>query len=193
MNRKNLLALAAALAIVWAFFSSRQIITNYPSSGTHIIAFGDSLVEGVGSTQGGGFVKMLSDELQIPIINLGRRGDTTEDGLARVAELNRYKPKVVMLLLGGNDYLTGVPRETTFDNLGKLISEIHKRGSIVLLIGLNDEYKDLAREMGAALVPDILEGIYGTKKLMSDNLHPNDPGYELMAERIKPNLERLIR
>jgi len=67
---------------------------------------------------------------------LGVPGDTTADGLARMSELNAYKPKVVLLLLGGNDYLKRIPQEQTFANLAAIIKDIQSRGAIVLLLGV---------------------------------------------------------
>ncbi|OHA92023.1 MAG: hypothetical protein A3J09_00805 [Candidatus Zambryskibacteria bacterium RIFCSPLOWO2_02_FULL_51_21] len=181
-----------AVAILGVFFARGRAIINYPSSGTDIVAFGDSLVEGVGSAQAGGFVRMLSEDLNIPIINLGVSGNTTADALKRIKELDRYKPKVVMILLGGNDYLQKVPKEETLANMNKIIDEAQKRGAVVLFLGLDKSYGSLAKETGAAYIPDILGGILGNKNLMSDSLHPNDLGYRLMADRVKPVLKELI-
>lgn len=176
-------------------------ITNHPSSGKDIIAFGDSLVAGVGSDEGGGFVKMLSDDLGISIINLGVPGNTTLDGLARISDLDRYDPKVVILLLGGNDFLRKVPEEETFQNLGRIIDEIHKRGSAVILLGVrsgvlrsrhNERFEELSERYGTAYVEDILSGIFGQSELMDDSIHPNDRGYRIISDKIKPVLEGLI-
>ncbi len=78
MKKSVLITVIIVISVVAYFtYGSQGEITNYPSSGTDIIAFGDSLVLGIGSTQGGGFVKMLSENLNISIINLGVSGDTT--------------------------------------------------------------------------------------------------------------------
>lgn len=97
-----------SLAVIFLgvyYFLSAEPVTNYPSRGVDVIAFGDSLVAGVGSTEGNDFVSLLSKEINKPITNLGRSGDTTADGVSRLKELDAYKPKVVIVLLGGNDYL----------------------------------------------------------------------------------------
>src|SRR3989338_1957466 len=118
LERRYYYIVAGALLIgaVWYFFlySAREVsITNYPSSGTDIIAFGDSLVVGAGATSGNDFVSLLSQKIGQRIINLGVSGDTTANGLARVSEFDQYHPKVVLVLLGGNDHLRKVPIETT--------------------------------------------------------------------------------
>lgn len=183
------------------FFYKTETITNFPSRGTDIIAFGDSLVEGVGSTEGNDFVSKLSLKIGRPIVNLGHSGDTTADGIARINELNNYNPKVVLLLLGGNDHLKKVPIATTRQNLATLIKNIQGRGAVVLLLGvrgglLNDpfdtEFETLRKTYHTAFVSDVLDGLFGKVKYMSDEVHPNDQGYEIIANRIYPVLIKLI-
>lgn len=196
-------AVAILLALLlFTFFGGEREIKNYPSKGTDIIAFGDSLVEGVGSTQGNDFVSLLSKKISRPIINLGVSGNTTDDGLKRISELDRYKPKVVLVLLGGNDHLKKVPIDTTFENLGKIIENIHDRGVIVLLLGvkgnlLGDKFKsrfeELRERYGTAYVENVLDGLFADTRYMSDAIHPNDAGYAKIAEKIFPTLEKLIK
>lgn len=182
-------------------FSTDNKITNYPSSGTTIVAFGDSLVEGVGSTKENDFVSKLSRKINYPIINFGKSGDTTKDALLRLDDIFKSDPKIVLLLLGGNDYLRKTSKEETFSNLGLMIESIQESGSAVILLGvrggiLKDEYKDdfkeLSEKYGTAYVPNVLDGIFGHPDLMSDTIHPNDAGYEIIAEKIYPVLNELI-
>ena len=178
------------------FFKKGSDVTNFPSDGTTVVVFGDSLVEGVGATTKGGFVELLSKQIKTPIVNLGVSGNTTVDGLKRIDEIFKHDPKVVILLLGGNDYLKKVPREETFKNLEKMIDEIHSRGAVVLLLGvrggvLKDNFKDffeeLVKEKKVAYVPDVLDGIVFDRSLMSDGIHPNEKGYEVIAKKSVPN------
>jgi len=175
------------------FARNEKTITNYPSGGTDIVAFGDSLVEGLGSTSGNDFVSLLSRKIGEPIVNLGNAGDTTADGLARISQLDEYNPKVVLLLLGGNDHLKKIPVADTFKNLATLIENIHARGSVVLLLGVrgglfNDkfdtEFEILQENYNTAFVPDVLGGLFGNDKYMSDVIHPNDIGYGMIADRV---------
>lgn len=194
---------AAVLAVAAGILFFRDTPpTNYPSAGTDIIAFGDSLVAGTGSSDGHDFVSLLSQATGKPIINLGHPGDTTADGLARVGELDAYKPKVVLLLLGGNDYLKRVPQEETFQNLANIIKNIQGRGAVVLLLGVRggllgdhfaDEYKNVSRVYRTAYVSDVLSGLIGDKKYMYDQIHPNDAGYAKVAARIAPVLLSLLQ
>ena len=103
----------AVLAVFW-LFRSRDPRAARPTTGQSIIAFGDSLVEGRGATPGNDFVAVLSRRLGVPIINAGRSGDTAGAALSRLdhAVLAR-SPRVVIVLLGGNDFLSaGAERGT---------------------------------------------------------------------------------
>lgn len=193
---------AVVLGIVW-FYGSAGSRASRPTAGEHIIAFGDSLVEGVGATAGRDFVSQLSARLGVRIINAGRRGDTTALALARLegAVLSR-SPRVVIVLLGGNDFLQGVPPEKTFANLATIVGRIRGQGAAVVIVGVKvglltdaygSEYEKLAREMSAAVVPDILDGIIGRPDRMSDALHPNNQGYEVIADRLEPIVRDLAQ
>jgi acyl-CoA thioesterase I len=208
MPQRRLYYTVAGIFLVlfsWYFFfhSAQDIkITNYPSSGTDIIAFGDSLVAGSGATSGNDFVSLLSKQIGQEIFNLGVPGNTTADGLARISELDQYRPKVVLLLLGGNDHLRKVPIETTFENLGKIIEGIQSRGAVVLLLGVKGnlfgdkfepKFEKLREKYGTAYVSNVLEGLFGDAKFMEDTIHPNDAGNKIIAERIYPVLVTLLQ
>lgn len=193
-----------AVIIIWIGFHRlySTVITNLDSEGKNIIAFGDSLVKGVGSTDGNNFVSLLSKKVERPIINLGISGDTTNDGLKRVKSVLMLDPKIVIILLGGNDFLQKVPSLTTFSNLEKIIKSIQDQGSAVMLLGVRggfitdiyaDEFERIARKYRTAYVPNVLDGLLGNKSLMHDAVHPNDAGYEKIAEKIRPILEDMLR
>jgi len=206
MNRTIIVALVVVLALLAGYFflfaSKKSTITNYPSSGTDIVAFGDSLVEGYGASQGKDFVTLLSQDIGKPIVNLGVAGDTSKEGLARLNQLDSYYPKVVILLLGGNDAIQKVPPAQTFENLANIIVNIQSRGAIVLLVGvrggvLSDPYasqfKKLADTYHTAYVTDALSGLFANKQYMYDEVHPNDAGYAILAGRIEPVLKSLLQ
>ena len=144
---------------------------------------------------------MLSEDLRLPITNLGVEGETTGKALARMAAAVELKPDVVILLLGGNDYLQGVPEVNTFANLEQIIKRLQVAGSTVLLLGLDSHalksrasefFQKLATQYRTAYILDILAGISDRPELMSDSLHPNDLGYRMMADRIKPILQSAL-
>ena len=199
------IAVVAGILIVGVvyllFFVTSDTVTSYPSDGTTIVAFGDSLIEGLGATSGNDFVSVLSRQLDEPIINLGMHGDTTAKALERIDEVIAQDPKVVMVLLGGNDYLQQIPKEKTFYNLSQIVEILHDSGAVVVLLGVRGglltdsykgEYQSLAQSQGAAYVPDVLDGLFGNADLMSDTIHPNDAGYLLIADKVEPVISELI-
>lgn len=194
------------VCVVTAFILLRArdpVVTNYPAHGGTIVAFGDSLVEGVGTTPGHTFVDLLSARIGEPIVNLGVSGDTTADGVARIAQVLAEEPRIVIVLLGGNDALHKVEPTQTVANMRTIIERINDAGAAVLLVappgGLyfsrtyEREYERLARTYGLAYVPNILQGFLGQPTLMADTIHPNDAGHVRMADRIEPPLRVLMR
>ena len=203
--RPRLLLIAAVVAIAgvvaWLALADRSDFAR-PAAGTRIIAFGDSLVEGVGASSGGDVVSVLSRRLGVPIVNAGRSGDTTSTALTRLdsAVLSR-SPRIVIVLLGGNDMLRRVPRATMFENLETIVTRIRSRGAAVILATVEIDfvsgadgpaYEALADRTSSALVRDVLDDVFGRQALMSDGIHPNDRGYEIMADRIEPVLRELV-
>lgn len=203
--QKKLLLIGAALILVGAFyfiFGGSTKIKNYPTGSGPIVAFGDSLVFGVGSTPGKDFVSLLSAQIGEPIVNLGVSGNTTAQGLARISEVTDLKPRLTLVLLGGNDFLRRVDREETFANLRTIIAQIQASGSAVILLGVRGGllidsvdglYEDLAEETGSAYVSNVLDGLFGDMRYMSDAIHPNDVGYAKVAEKVYPVLIKYIR
>lgn len=165
-----------------------------------VVAFGDSLIFGTGSS-GGGFVRLLEQRIGRPIVNLGVPGDTTADGLARLDEVLSMRPAIVIVLLGGNDYLRQVPQEQTFSNLGRIIERLQAEGAVVLLAGVRGgllrdtfaaRFEELAKLHGTAYVHDVLDDTLGVKGYMADQVHPNDRGYEVIADRVYPVLAAML-
>lgn len=190
-------------AVGFLYFSDGEYpIKNYPSGGKNIIAFGDSLVEGAGASVGNDFVSVLSKRLEIPIVNQGIGGDTTKTALSRLdRDVLAWDPKIVIVLLGGNDIVRRVPVEETFQNLNISITKIQEQGAVVILVGIRSSifggkypglFKNLAGDTGAAYVDDILDGIFGHPNFMFDTIHPNDAGNIIMADRIEPLLRKLL-
>ncbi|MEX0934887.1 MAG: arylesterase [Candidatus Paceibacterota bacterium] len=204
--KKNLIisiGLLLVFILTLFFFSNRdREVVNTPPKNDTIVAFGDSLVEGVGATPGHDFISLLERTLDREIINLGKSGDTTESALNRIDEVLSYNPGVVILLLGGNDYLRQMPQEETEENLREIIGTLQREGVVVLLLGvrggvLSDNYASmysrLSQEYGTAYVSNVLRGLITNPEYMSDSIHPNDRGYERIAERVLPVLGGLYK
>lgn len=203
MKRRTLL-IGAGIAvllglILWQLLRPQQI-RNYPSTGETVIAFGDSLTAGDGVTPSETYAAMLSVRLSVSVVNAGVSGDTTADALARLSRLlvQYPRPKLAVVMLGGNDFLQRRPKEETAQNLGRIIEAFQARGAIVVLAGVRggifsdafaSEYERLSREYQTAYVPNVLAGIIGDPSLKVDTIHPNAKGHQKIADR----LEKIIR
>jgi acyl-CoA thioesterase-1 len=171
-----------------------------PSAVT-VVAFGDSLTTGVGTTGDNDYVSVLEDRTGVPIINAGRSGDTTASALSRIdsAVLSR-DADIVIVLLGGNDLLQGVPLQQRIDNMTSIVQRIRADGAAVILVGVGNGAIDpfegalptIASQTSSTLVPAVLEGIIGVPSLMADLIHPNNAGHAIMADRIEPALRAAL-
>ena len=205
-KRARIIAIAAAVIVVaaWLLWPSRfACVANLDSRGTNVIAFGDSLTAGYGAQPGDDYPSKLSGMIGTSVINTGVSGDTTESALARIeGDVLSHDPRIVIVGLGGNDFLQGVPIATTERNLRSAIRAIHGAGAMVVVLGfrfpsLSSDYErmyvNVARDERCLLIPDLLHGILADPSMKSDEIHPNARGYELMAERIAGPCRKLMR
>jgi lysophospholipase L1-like esterase len=189
--------------IFYLFMGEGNVSPTRVSREGPIIFFGDSLVEGVGATQGNDLPSQLSRRLGEPVLNAGKSGDTTALALLRLErDVLSQNPKLVIILLGGNDAIRRVPPDETFANLSLMIDRIQEQRAGVVLLGVRggifgdpfrERFQTLAREKKIFFVPGILEGILGNPELMSDLIHPNDRGYAKMADKIEPIVREALR
>lgn len=187
-----------------------------------LVALGDSLTSGYGVDEDEGFVPQLQDWLnrngaQVTLVNAGVAGDTTAGGLTRIEWTLDGAPDADALIvaLGGNDYLMGLPPETVRANLSRMLGIARSRDLPVLLVGLevppgnlgpaykvafDSIFPDLGREYGALVVPDFfgpLQERSDRKQAMReymqpDGIHPNARGVELIVSRIGPKVIELL-
>lgn len=189
--------------VAFWYFTQGWEIKNHPSTVSGpVIMFGDSLVEGVGATAGNTLPEQLGKKLGINIVNYGVSGDTTRDGLARLNEALLTNPKVAIVLLGGNDFLKKIPRDETFQNLEKIVTAFQAQGAVTVVVGVrsgivgggaDEAYETLAQRTGSVYISDVLSGVFAHSDLMSDAIHPNDRGYEKIAERLAPILRKYLK
>jgi acyl-CoA thioesterase-1 len=204
ISRNQKLAVAALIVIIaiWALWPAPKV-TNLDSHGSSIIAFGDSLTAGYGAAPGEDYPSRLSSILGLTILNAGKSGDTTESALVRLdADVLARDPRIVILGLGGNDFLGSVPIGTTEANLRTIIHKIQGAGAMVVLLGYRfpsltanyeEMYERVAKDEGCLLIPNLLHGIETDPSLKSDEIHPNARGYQLIAERVAGPFRKLIR
>jgi acyl-CoA thioesterase-1 len=179
-----------------------------------ILVFGDSLSAGHGIRVEQGWVSLLARKISqtgygFPVINASISGETSAGGLARLPHaLELQQPRILILELGANDGLRGLPLAGTHDNLDKMITLAQARGVSVLLIGMRlppnygeryttqfqNMYTELAQAHHLPLVPFLLESVALNPALMQDDgLHPNDKGQPLLLDTVWPKLEPLLQ
>lgn len=182
-------------------FSSFDSVDYKVSKEATIVAFGDSLTAGYGSTKDNDYVTVLSKTIAHPIVNLGIPGDTTENALLRVNQVIDRKPELVIVFLGGNDLLRRVPVDTTFNNLDKILQAITDSGAKIVLVGvpgsvIGDKYEKrfeaLAKKYNAIYVPQFMSRLIARREYMHDAIHPNDEGYKIVAEKIYEKIKEII-
>jgi acyl-CoA thioesterase I len=172
------------------------------------VAFGDSLTAGFGVEAGFSYPDFLQKEIgSYHVVNAGISGDTTSGGLARIDRVTGLKPKIVILELGGNDGLRGLPLASTRANLEQMIVELRKSGARVVLAGITlppnygpdyisefeKIYKDLAAKYKLPFIPFLLEGVVGEPGMMQpDGIHATVKGNEVVAKLVMRTLKPLL-
>jgi acyl-CoA thioesterase I len=181
-----------------------------------LLVVGDSLSAEYGLKRGSGWVQLLQNridqnKLAFRVVNASISGDTTSGGRSRLpALLKQHTPQVVVIELGGNDALRGLPLDMTRANLAAMTQAAQAAGARVLLLGMEmppnygaryaQEFRDLyttvAREHKAALLPFFLKGVAdGADPLQwfqSDRIHPNEKAQPLMLDNVWPALRPLL-
>jgi acyl-CoA thioesterase-1 len=178
-----------------------------------ILVFGDSISAAYGIRVEEGWVALLQRKLATQgygyrVVNASVSGETTGGGLARLPRaLERHRPAILILELGGNDALRGLPLEDVRSNLDGMIRKSEAAGAHVVLAGMRMPpnygprysqefqaiYADLSRQHELPLIPFVLEGVALDDALMqADGMHPNAKAQPLLLDRVWPRLEPLL-
>lgn len=174
--------------------STHPVFSKLPQEAV-ILAFGDSLTYGSGATKNASYPSTLSTISQHKVINAGVPGEITRNGLRRLpALLDQYKPELLILIHGGNDMLKKVPTQETASHLEQMISAAKQRQIKVVMLGvpaprlflLNsaEMYQQVAEQQNIPVDLETLPHILSENNLKSDTIHPNDKGYQLLADNI---------
>lgn len=165
-----------------------------------ILAFGDSLTSGVGASSGEDYPRQLARLTGFRVVNGGVSGETAQQGRRRLpSELRRYNPDLVLLLMGGNDFLRSRQRQAVKSDLAAMVEAARARGSQVLLIGVPEKslflstspiYKELAEAYNVVLAEDIVADLLRSPRYKSDMIHLNDEGYSKLAQTLAQLLRR---
>lgn len=180
-----------------------------------VLCLGDSLTEGYGVLPEEAYPALLAARLRakghakIEVINAGVSGSTTASAVARLNWQLRakVKPKILILALGANDGLRGLPVTEAEHNLERAILLAKENGMTVLLAGMQlppnygpdytqafaTMYRELAKRQGVALIPFLLEGVGGEPQLnQADGIHPNAAGHRIITDTVLRYLEPLL-
>lgn len=179
-----------------------------------ILVFGDSLAAAYGISERRGWVALLEERLKrerldYSVVNASISGETTRGGTARLGKLlGEHRPAVVILELGGNDGLRGLPVAEMKKNLGGMIQQSQKAGARVLLVGtrmppnygpdytraFEGVFSELAERHRVALAPDLTAGIGERLELFQpDRIHPNENAQPALLDNVWKALRPLLK
>jgi acyl-CoA thioesterase I len=210
LNRRhfNAWAVGAAAAGLWA--------GPVHARDTVVLIVGDSLSAEYGLRRGSGWVALLEQRLAqgqrtVRVVNASISGDTTSGGRSRLPALLRtHQPQVVVIELGGNDALRGLPLDMTRDNLRAMVQASRQTGARVLLVGMEmppnygaryaaafrDVFTEVARTERVSLVPFFLKGVADgpdpVALFQPDRIHPNEAAQAIMLDNVWPRLRELL-
>lgn len=187
---------------------------DQPSGKPVIVVLGDSLSAEYGLPRDSGWVALLrqrlaSERIDYNVANASISGDTTSDGRSRLpALMQRLKPAIVIVELGANDALRGVPLATTEANLRAIVESVRRGNAKVVLVGMyvppnygpaytqkfHSLYGQLAQDMRIPLVPFLLAGIENKPAMFqADQIHPTQQAQPALLDNVWPTLKPLLR
>ncbi|MES2510887.1 MAG: arylesterase [Pseudomonadota bacterium] len=182
-----------------------------------VLIVGDSLSAEYGLKRGTGWVPLLEkqvaqDKKNVKVVNASISGDTTSGGRSRLpALLTQHKPSLVVVELGGNDALRGLPLDMTENNITAMVQASKKAGAKVLIVGMqvppnyggayaatfSGLFTKVARAEKVALVPFFLKGIAdvddSASRFQADRIHPNQQSQARMLANVWPELKKLLK
>jgi acyl-CoA thioesterase-1 len=177
-----------------------------------IVFLGDSLTAGLGLPTEQSVPSLIQKRLEeedyeYEVVNAGVSGDTSAGGLSRLDWSLEGDVKVLVIELGANDGLRGLPPQAMKQNISEIITRAKRRGIVVLLTGMEappnygaayttefrQVFRDLALDHGVAFIPFFLDGVAGLPHLnLSDGIHPNSEGARIIERAIWMQLEPLL-
>ena len=203
---KRLYGLFAILFLLCGLSACSKPETALPAH-TTVLILGDSLTQGVGASSAQtSYPALLKQQTQWNIINGGVSGNTSAQALARLPELlQQHQPKLVIISIGGNDFLQRLPNSDTQANIAQSIALSQQSGAQVLLVAVpqltlaaaighpNDHamYADLAQTQQVHLLEDAWSDVLGDEALRADPVHANDTGYQVFTKSLTKRLQQI--
>ncbi len=215
-RRRWLAHCSAGIAAVAALAAMPSLAAVAAKTQT-IVVVGDSLSAEYGLQRGSGWVALMSERLArehpgAVVVNASISGDTTAGGLARLPALLRlHRPTLVVLELGGNDALRGLPIDTTRSNLAEMTRLVKAAGAKTLILGMQLPpnygrsygerfaalFAEVARSQGASLVPFMLKGVadgpQADTMFQADRIHPLASAHPIILGNVWPVLEPMLK
>lgn len=197
------------LLLIFTLVACSKTAEKYAAipQGSTVLILGDSLSYGTGANKGQDYPSLLAKETGWQMINEGVPGDTSEGGLARLpALLQQHQPKLLIVELGGNDFLHNVPQTTTIANLKAILAHAKAVNVPTVLVAipevsafraamgnLHDHtlYETLAQETNTPLISNVFSEVLSDNALRADQIHANAKGYMVVSEMINRNLSEL--
>ena len=175
-------------------------------TGANIVFFGDSLTFGTGAGPEQDIPSLVAKELPFQVQNEGVPGNTTEDGLQRIEETLDEPVDLLIIGLGGNDFLRKVSLATTKKNLKQMIHIAKAKGVQVILMAIPEPslgaaafgnlsdhpvYEEIAEEEHVGLIKDVFTNVLAHNETKSDQIHPNAKGYAKAKDQVVSEMRRL--
>lgn len=198
------LRLLAVLCLTCVLFACGGEKLPAIPAGSTVLVLGDSLSYGTGAEAHQDYPTLLAQSTGWNVINAGVPGDTSEQGLARLPDLlAEHQPTLLMIELGGNDFLKKVPISQTIANLKSIIQMGQSKNITTLLVaipdyqpvkaafgGLSDHplYEILSKETQTPLIEDVFSPVLSKNTLKADYVHPNAQGYRQVEEQLRESL-----
>ena len=197
------------LLFMFTLVSCGKAVEKYAAipQGSTVLILGDSLSYGTGANTGEDYPSLLAKTTTWKIINEGVPGDTTAGGLGRLpALLEQHQPKLLIVELGGNDFLHNVPPTKTMANLKAILAHAKSVGVPAVLVaipevsalraavgGLQDHplYEKLAQETATPLITEVFSEVLSDRTLKADQIHANAKGYAVVSGEMRKKLQEL--
>ncbi|MEY4756129.1 MAG: hypothetical protein RJA34_1027 [Pseudomonadota bacterium] len=215
--RRHCILLLTGLWLAGGWPVATASATSVSPSGTTLLILGDSLSAEYGLKRGTGWVSLLQQRLdqqriKAQVVNASISGDTTSGGRSRLpALLAQHRPTHVVIELGANDALRGLPLQMTQDNLSRMTEQAQAAGARVLLVGMQVPpnygadyaqrfagiFRTVATSQRAALVPFFLKGVADAPNAMdlfqNDRIHPKEEAHPTLLNNVWPELKKLLK
>ena len=205
LQRRTLLTGCCAMVLLAGCKKAVKLAAIQP--GQTVLAFGDSVTFGLGASRGEDWPSLLAQKTGWTVVNAGVSGDTAQNGKNRIqALLNAHRPALVIIEIGGNDFLRRQPSKAVKEDIRLMIQAARQTGAQVALVAVPELsllglvagkpsdspiYEELADEEKVALIPNVFSETLARPELCADRIHPNALGYQFMAAGMYARLKEL--